>query len=174
MQGKHLVERVRKAKKDFGSNPPNKFGGAAAIEILRAALARKKILTSQRDVFVRGVPLEVDLIVPQVGERPSLHLVFTPGQVAVALEVKKGGTFGKPSLKKIRHDFAKLRRSGICCAYITFEERYSYRWKATEKNIGAPCFTLAWHKYTDGPLEPTGDWERFVAFLRKAIATKQP
>jgi hypothetical protein len=170
LRGEELVDKVRKAKKEFGPKCPKKFGGAAAIQILREALRGENIVASQRDVFVRDSPVEIDLIVPRAGERPSLDLLYEPNQVAVALEVKKSGVFGETALKKIRRDFAQLRKAGIHCAYVTFEDRKSYRWKATSKNLGAPCFTLAWHKDTDGPFKPTSDWERLVKFLRRAIA----
>ena len=171
MHGEELVGRARKAKEDFGANCPKKFAGAAAIEILRAALSDKGIVTSRRDVFVRAVPVEVDLIVLHKEEKPFLDLLYEPHQVAVALEVKKSGAFGKETLDKIRRDFARLSATGVRCAYVTFEERQSYRWKATSVDLGFPCFTLAWHKKTNGPLEPTQDWEGLVAFLRHAVAT---
>jgi hypothetical protein len=170
MRGKDVVETARKVKKDFGPNCPKKFGGAASIEILRAALDEEGIGTSRRDVFIRGVPVELDLIVPRKDAKPWLELLFEPQQVAIALEVKKSGSFGEGTIDKIRADFAQLREVGVRSAYVTLEERGSYKWKATYENLGFPCFTLAWHKRTDGPLEPTEDWERLIGFLRKALA----
>lgn len=169
MRGEEIVEKARKAKHDFGANCPKKFAGAVVIEILRAALHDEGIITSPRDVFVRGIPVEVDLIVPYKGEKPFLGLLYEPKQVAVALEVKKSGVFGEHALNKIRFDFVQLHEAGIRCAYVAFEERQSYRWKATVENLDFPCFTLAWHKKMDGPLEPTQDWERLVAFLREIV-----
>lgn len=170
MRGEEIIEQARKAKRDFGTNCPKKFAGAVVIEILRSALHDEGIITSPRDVFVRGIPVEVDLIVPYKGEEPFLGLLYEPKQVAVALEVKKSGVFGEHALNKIRFDFAQLRESGIRCAYVTFEERQSYRWKATVENLGFPCFTLAWHKKTSESLEPTRDWESLVAFLQEIVA----
>lgn len=170
MRGEEIVEKARKAKKDFGAHCPKKFAGAVVVEILRAALNDEGILTSPRDVFVRGVPVEIDLIVPYKGEQPCLGLLYEPNHVAVALEVKKSGLFGEHALTTIRSNVAWLREAGIRCAYVTFEERQSYRWKATTENLGVPCFTLAWHEKTDGPLQPTQDWEHLVAFLRELVA----
>ena len=171
MRGREIVNKVRKAKEDFGPNCPKKFGGAAGVEILRAALHDEGIATSRRDVFVRGVPVEVDLIVPHRDAKPVMDLRYEPNQVAVVLEVKKSGIFGKAGLDNIRQSFAQLRAKGIRrCAYVTFEDRRTYKWKGTRENLGCPCFTLAWHKKTDGPLELTRDWERLVTFLRKATA----
>jgi len=172
-RGQKIVESVRKAKKCFGANYPKKFGGAAAIEILRAALKKEGIKTSIRDVFVKGFHSEIDLIVPQKKAKPLWHLLYKPDEVSVALEVKKIGSFGKQGRDKIRKDFRGLRKLGVKCAYVTFEDRENYRWRPTKETLGFPCFALAWHKLTDGPLEPTKDdegWEAFVKFLRNEIA----
>ncbi len=169
MRGEEIINKARKAKDDFGNVCPKKFAGSVAVEILRAALNDEGIFTSPRDVFVRGIPLEVDLIIPFKNQKPILGLLYEPKQVAVALEVKKSGTFGESALEKIRSDFAQLQEAGINCAYITFEERKNYRWRATNENLGFPCYTLAWHVKTDGPLELTQDWDRFVIFLRKVV-----
>jgi len=178
MRGEVLVDKVRKIKTDFGASLPresrksgklNKFGGAAAIQILREALGDEGIVTSQRDVFMRGVKAEVDLIVPHAGQKPFLDLLYEPNQVVAALEVKKSGIYREKALEKTRNDFARLKEAGIPCAYVTFEERRNFQRRATCENLGVPCFTLAWHKKADGPLEPTQDWEGLVKFLREAV-----
>jgi hypothetical protein len=172
-RGHEIVERLRKAKTDFGDCYPKKFGGAAATEILRVELCDEGILTSRRDVYVKGFSSEIDLLVPHKDAAPWLELLYQPREVAVALEVKKTGTFGEQSRDKIKNDFARLGQLGIKCAYVTFEERESYRWRPKQESLGFPCFALAWHKISDGPLVPTKegeDWEAFVSFLRNAIA----
>jgi len=162
---------LRKAKMVFGDNYPKKFGGAAAIEILRAELKKEGIKTSRRDVFVKGFHSEIDLIVPKKNaKKPFLNLLYEPDEVSVALEVKKSGSFGEQGRDKIRTDFGSLKKLGVKCAYVTFEDRENYRWRPTKKTVGHPCFALAWHKNTDEPLEPTKDdegWEALVKFLRQ-------
>lgn len=170
-----IVKSVRKAKDDFGPEYPKKFGGAAAIEILRAALGEEGIDTSRRDVFIRGIPLEIDLIIPTKNATPWLELLYEPQDVVVAIEVKKLGAYGEQGRDKIRGDFVRLRKAGINCAYVTFEDRENYRWRPTKETLDAPCFALAWHKIIDGPLEPTKEeegWEALVSFLLDAIASK--
>ena len=171
LRGKEIVERARKAKQNFGNGYPKKFGGAAAIEILRVALDEEGILTSRRDVYIRGIPSEVDLIIPRLDAKPWLDLLYEPRQVAIALEVKKTGSYGQKGKDKIRDDFTRLRKAGIGCAYVSLEDRQNYKWrpKETDPEFGYPCFNLAWHEKTDGPLYPTDDWEKLIAFLRKAI-----
>ena len=168
MNGEYIVTTTRKAKAAFGGKC-SKFAGAVTVEILKAALAKESIPTSSRDVFVRGIPVEVDLLVPRQGEKPALGLLYEPRQVAAALEIKNSGSFGRGTLEKIRRDFGLFREAGVCCAYVTLEERRSYRWAASAERLGYPCFTLAWHKVTGGPIETTEDWAALVEFLRRCL-----
>lgn len=64
----------------------------------------------------------------------------------------------------------KLLR-GVCCAYVTLEERKNYRHKATSENLGVPwCFTLHWHQSELEPFAVTEDWGRLIEFLREALS----
>jgi hypothetical protein len=83
------------------------------------------------------------------------------------------GSFGEQTLKTIRKNFNQLRELEIPCAYVTLEERETYRYKATEENLGGfRCFTLVWHKGKGGdePVEETRDWDRLLAFLRQCLS----
>lgn len=168
MNGQRLIAEARRAKKALKASA--KFSGAVTVEILRDALGREGIPTSPRDVFIRDIPLEIDLVVPRKGQEPVWAVLYKPEQVAVALEVKNSGCFGQRALKKIKQDFIRCRKRGICCAYVTFEEKRSYCWKATAKRLRAPCFTLAWHKVTGGAFEPTADWGALLKFIRQSTA----
>jgi hypothetical protein len=60
---------------------------------------------------------------------------------------------------------------GVCCAYVTLEERKNYRHKATSENLGVPwCFTLHWHQSELEPFAVTEDWGRLIEFLREALS----
>lgn len=170
MTGEEIVRQARNASKGFQLTS-RKFSGAMTAELLKRVLADEGIPTSTRDVFIRGIPFEIDLIVPRRGEEATLGLLYEPQQVAVALEIKKMGSFGEQTLQAIRKSFDQLREFKVTCAYVTLEERKSYRHKATEENLGGfPCFTFAWHKVVDGPLEETQDWDRLLTFIRKCIS----
>ena len=172
-RGHEIVERLRAAKTDFRDCYPKKFGGAAAIEVLRDELRKEGIATSRRDVYVNGCSCEVDLLVPRKDAAPWLELLYEPREVVVAFEVKKTGSYGEQGRAKIRDDFARLAKLGITCVYVTFEDRESYPSRPTEDTVGCDCFALAWHKAMDGPLLPTEaceNWEALVDFLRDAIA----
>jgi hypothetical protein len=173
-RGFGIVNRVQEAKEKFGPDYPKKFGGAYAIEILRDELDHEGgIETSGRDVYVRGVHSEIDLLVLRPNAKPLSNLLYEPHEVAVVLEVKKTGSFGKQGRDKIEADFKQFKTTGVKCAYVTFQEGRNYKWRPTEEIIGAPVFTLAWHDAWGGELKPAGvneNWEAFVQFLRKEIA----
>jgi hypothetical protein len=132
MKGDQVVTRVRNLKAAFGVKC-SKFTGAVSVEILKPALAEEGIRTSPRNVFVRGIPVEVDLVIPREGQKPAVRLLYEPQQIAAALEVKNSDSFGESTLKKVRHDFGRLREANIRCAYVTLEERRSYRWGGVER-----------------------------------------
>ena len=172
MTGEEVVRQARNASKGF-QLISRKFSGAMTAELIKRVLADEGIPTSARDVFIRGIPLEIDLIVPHSGPVPSLGLLYEPQQVAVALEIKKMGAFGEQMLNTIRRNFNMLRELKVKCAYVTLEERKTYRHKATEENIGGfPCFTLAWHTVMNGLLEDTKDWDRLLTFLRQCLSVE--
>ena len=168
MNGKWVVTTARQEKTRFGVKY-SKFAGAVSVEILRVALAGEGIATSSRDVFVRGVPLEIDVLVPRGGQTPSLGLLYEPDQVAAALEVKNSGSFGEGTLEKVRRDFGRLREVGIRGAYVTLEERHGYKWAASNERLGFPCFTLAWHRQSAGAFDLTEDWIELLKFLRQCM-----
>jgi hypothetical protein len=70
MDGEHIMVMARETKAAFGAKC-SEFAGAVAVQILRDALAEQGIPTSPRDVFVRGIPLEIDLVVPRPGRQPA-------------------------------------------------------------------------------------------------------
>ena len=170
MGGEDIVRGVRRLKADFGTKC-SKFAGAACVEVLKAALANEGIRSSPRDVFIRGIPVELDLLVPREGEEPAFGLLYEPRQVAAVLEIKNSGCFSKEAFAKVGRDCERLRAANIPWAYVTLEERRGFPWAPSCDRLGSPCFTLAWHKKTGGPVELTEDWEKLVDFLRECVAS---
>jgi hypothetical protein len=170
MTGQEIVMQARNASEQFGKC--GKFCGAATVEIVKRGLAEEGIPTSARDVFIKGVPVEIDLLIPRRGAEPSLGgILYESPQVAVALEIKKSGPYGEKSLAAVRDNFKLLGAQGVSCAYVTLEERQSYRYKATPENLGVPwCFTLHWHQSELEPFAVTEDWGRFLTFLRESLS----
>jgi hypothetical protein len=171
-KGDQIVTQAREMKAGFGVKC-SKFSGAVSVELLRSALSEEGIPTSSRDVFVRGIPVEVDLVIPRAAQVPALGVLYEPQQVVAALEVKNSGLFGGGSLDKLRHVFGCFRAIGIQCAYVTLEERRNHPWAASSERLGFPCFTLAWHKTTGGPFELTDEWLELVKFLRQCTGLQR-
>jgi hypothetical protein len=167
MTGRKIVSQAWDATEKFGKC--GKFGGAVTVEIVRNGLREEGIRTSARDVFVKGVPVEIDLIIPHHDAKPTLgDILYDPSEVAVALEIKKSGSYGRKSLTSIRRNFKQLAANGVRCAYLTLQERKSYCHKATPANVGARCFTLHWSQPASAPFKATDHWDRLVRFLQSA------
>jgi hypothetical protein len=58
-----ILESINIAKRDFGMKC-YKYAGAITVEVLRLALQHYGFLVSERDVFICGVPFEIDLLMP--------------------------------------------------------------------------------------------------------------
>jgi hypothetical protein len=167
MTGEAIVNLAWDACEAFGKC--GKFAGAATVEIVRQALADEGLPTSVRDVFIKGLPVEWDLVVPTSSAEPSLNgLIYEPAHVACALEIKLSGLHGQEDAPRIGFNFERAKTLGVSCAYITLGERKSYRYKASEENLHFPIFTITWH--TSNTLTDTGDWGKLLAFLRTRLS----
>ena len=165
MEESELFDSILQGKREFGAKC-KKFTGALTVEMLKRALEERGILVSPRDVFIRGLSIEIDLLVPKTGGNPKYGLLYEPEDVVAALEVKNLGSFGKETINRIRANFELIRQTNanIYCAYVTFTERRGYKWAITEENLGFPAYTLSWHqgigrKYT---LERTGYFAKLL------------
>ena len=164
-----LLERIEEAKHAFGCKC-SKLAGSVTVEVLRLVLRGLGITLSTRDVFIRGVPVEVDLLLPTRAAKPQHGLVYQPTDVLAAFEVKNSGSFGDDTLNSVRRSFQLIRAANprVYCAYVTLAERKGYKWAATTDNLGAEVFTLFWHNGSSASrrYEPTGHWEKFVGKLK--------
>lgn len=167
-----LLKRVQAAKQAFGVKC-HKLTGSVTVEVLRSAFLESGITVSSRDVFIRGVPVEFDLLIPAPTAVPTDGVVYDPSQVIVALEIKSAGSFGDDMLTSIRRAFGLVHQANprIYCAYVTLAERKDYRWAATDANLGAATFTLFWHNGSEKAprYDPTGDWARLVRALKSQV-----
>lgn len=89
-----LLREINKSIADFGAiraRHKTKLTGAVTIELLRRYLEAKGLTVSGRDVFVRGYPAEVDLVVTRQRVIPDSGRMGDPA-VYVALG---GGPAGR-------------------------------------------------------------------------------
>lgn len=115
-----LLEAIQRSKQEFGVKC-SKFAGAVTVEMLKSALIAQGIHMSPRDVFIKGVPSEIDILFPKRAAKPQHDLIYEPSDVLAVLEVKNAGSFGDATLAAIRRTFGRVQRanSAIYCAYVT-------------------------------------------------------
>lgn len=153
---------INAAVEDFGDIKPRartKFTGAATVEALRRHLTQNGIPVSSRDVFIKGITVEIDLLVPKLGATSELDLVYKPHDVAALLEVKYSGIYGRDVVPNLRATFDKItdEYQHIQCAYVTMMEQRGFKYAATREILGYPAYTLHWWSGTREEAEQTGD-----------------
>jgi hypothetical protein len=154
----------------------SKFYGAVAAELLRQALASEGIATSNRDVYVRDLPFESDLLVLHGGAQGAFNgLLYEPAQVLCVIEVKLSGMIDvAKSLPKLRRNFDLATKAGLACCYVCMADRRAA--VLTEKALGFRCFTLA-YAVGYGPrlrYEDSNVWQGLLSFLRGTEGAKAP
>jgi hypothetical protein len=160
-----LFNQVATAKKFFGTKC-SKYAGAVCVELIKNSLQQCGIATSSRDVFIDGVPIELDLLLPRYEAKAQYGLLYKPKDVLAVLEVKNSGSFGQSTIDRIKSNFEIICRSNpqIVCIYVTLTEGKTFRYRVTVDNIGADAYTLFWHvgAETNRRYEPTGDWAKLI------------
>jgi len=169
MKDTEILEAVEATERYFGPRC-GKYSGALTVEIIRRALQQEGVLVSPRDVFIRGIPVEVDLILPRKGVVPRDDLVYEPQDVLMAVEVKKSGSFGDKTIEAVRRNAETLRTASpwIICSCLVLSEREGYCWALTDENATCKTYTMFWHRGegTKRIQRSTGDWKRFLADVR--------
>jgi hypothetical protein len=167
MDAKQILDRVREAKDGFGAKWPKKYSGAVTVEVIGEALRDAGYNVSPRDSFIRGIPIEVDLLVVRPGVEPQFGCLYEPSDVLVAIEIKNSGSFTKSCIETTRNNFKKITKANaeIRCCYVTLTERETYKWRVTNDNLGHPyrAFTIFWHRGSKNiDYQDTGDWQKFL------------
>ena len=169
MDGMELLQQVERTKSEFGSKCPRKYAGALAVTLFRGTLKALGIPVSPRDVFIKGVPVEIDLLVPRAGSRPDNCILYQPQDVLVAFEIKNTGVFGQGAVNAIRKNFQIIRREAphIQCYYVTLTEKKTYKWAVNSEKLGFPAYTLTLYSESKGKTsyEPTDDWQKLLCDL---------
>jgi hypothetical protein len=170
-----IIESAYREKQRFGVKC-TKLAGAVTVEALRRALKTHGFATSERDVFIRGVPIEVDLLIPRPDAVAENGLVYEPEDVLVVFEVKHSGVYSRDGRKGILACFTRIQDASpaVRCAYVTLIERRGYKWALTQEQCGdgQRSFTLFWRGSSEEPstFQASGDWETLLVFLRDAAS----
>ncbi len=151
-----------------------KFCGSFTAEEIRKRLLRHGLSVSRQDVFIRNIPIEIDLLIPRLGAKARSHgLVYEPEDVLAVLEIKYRGTFSGDAVGRIRENFRTIQQANksISCFYLTVTETLGYKNAVTRQSLGYPAYTLYW--YIKGKHKKTNDWNKLVARLKKKVAASQ-
>ena len=174
MDDRTVFKRVEKSWNEIGKEKCSKYLGTLTTEVIRHALQENGIPTSGRDVFIRGIPIEFDLIIPRQGANCLEGILYDPEDVIAVLEIKTSGLFDYNSIERIEHCRNKVQEanSSIFYGYVTLTERQSFYNKIFGKNIPDWVFTLSWCKRVKGIEyceEIKDSWQKLLSELHKCI-----
>ena len=152
--------------------PMNKLIGALFAELVKFYLKTEGFCVTNRDIFIKGLPTEIDLMIVKKETRNKYDLIYDPNDILVVFELKKNGAYGKKDLEIYKNLFSNIRslNKNIKCIYLTFTERTSYTYRITEEKLGFPVFELFprlkgdfnYTNYTNS----LGNWDKMVQFLK--------
>ena len=169
MDEQTILKRVNEAWENCGKCP--KYVGAFTVEMIREALQKHGFPVSARDVFIRGIPIEFDLLVPREGTSCLDGILYEPEDVIAVLEIKSSGVFDYDSKNRIEKCFKEVRNKNqnIFCAYVTLSERQSFHEKNFVENDWA--YPLFWWRPLKGkdPYKKTGAWHELLSKLHSCI-----
>jgi hypothetical protein len=146
-----------------------KFSGALSVELIRHHLLKHGIPVSQRDVFIKNIPIEIDLVIPRRGASAKHRLLYEPDDVVAALEIKYRGAVGAKTLQTTRQNFKRITQDykHIQCIYIAVNETATYKYAVRSASLGFPAYTLVW--YRGQKQTASTDWNRLIKRLSKAL-----
>lgn len=138
-------------------------------EIIRKYLAQKFNL-SQKDVFIKGLSSEIDLLLLKKNV-DNKKILYEFDEVLAILEIKFRGPQSKEgiiALKKMYDTIKKIKPS-IECIYIAIQESEKYKYKITKFNSGFDVFELFYYtgNIVYGEKKNTKNWDKLIAFLKK-------
>ena len=151
-----------------------KFVGALTIELLKKEFAEFGLNVSNRDVFVEGVPNELDLLIAKKDAHAEANLVYNSDDVLAVLEVKFRGSYGKKNIDRIKavFDSAIAANKNIECFYLTVSENSRYKHRATRAKLGYDCFELLTRDTNlesalkKDRIKETGEWQKLLERLK--------
>lgn len=157
----NILKSLKSSEKALGF-PSRQFSGAVCVSLLKELLSEKGIATSEKDVFIKDVPIEFDLLIVKPNSKPLHGLLWNPEDVIAALEVKKSGTISEEGTAKTNSDFGRLRtyHPHIKLFFVTFSE---IRSKVATIKRSDESFTFFIRR--NGKYSATGDYERFLSVI---------
>ena len=157
-----------------------KFVGALTTELVRKELLKLGFNVSNRDVFIEGIPYELDLLVIKSGKQPKENMVYHPDDVLAVLEIKFRGSYGRGSIDKVGRVFDSIKSANkkLECFYISVSENKNYKYRVTRENLGYDCFELLTRESNlesalrRGCIRRTRDWQKLLSKLRGLTSSR--
>lgn len=164
MDEQEILKEIERAQEIFSKKRYAKFSGTVTVELFKSALSLNGIITSPRDVFIRGLPLEIDLLIARAGTEAKYSLLYEPKDVLLVFEIKNAGSFGDETINRIKNNYQKIKECNpkISCFYVTLYERDNFKWRITKENTGFSPYTLFWYSSSGKNKKPSGDWNKLI------------
>ena len=77
--------------------------------MIRDAFKKEGFTVSERDVYIKGIPIENDLMVLRPGIKSENRILYDHEDILVVLEIKSRGSFGKSIIEGIRKNFNLIK-----------------------------------------------------------------
>jgi len=171
-----ILDRVNDAWENWNEcgGKCSKYFGALTVEVIRQALMENSVPVSARDVFIRGIPIEFDLLIPRHGATCLNSILYDPEDVIAVFEIKSSGLFDYNSKNRIEKCFEKVRQRNpkIFCGYVTLSERQSFHEKNFDENEWA--YPLFWYRQLKGNelYESTGAWQKLLSKIHFCVESR--
>ena len=142
--------------------------GVVTTPVIRQHLMAHGFSVSERDVFIRGLPLEIDLLVTTPNAKPAHGVIYDPSDVLVALEIERSGASSTTAahMKDACLSICGLVGAVVPCAYVTLQERTGHKHHPKECDE-FQVFCLFWHTGERDRSKPniSEDWGRLLDWL---------
>ncbi len=167
-EAEQIWDQYEGAKKCCGERCSN-FAGALFAEILRGHLLAYGVPVSCRNVFIRGLNLEVDLLVQTKEAVPDYGILYQQSDVLGVLEVKAFGAMGKESVCVVKENLERIgqltgAKGRIQSFYVCLQENGEREFTGQDVPFGDYSLFLNMAKPTRRC--DTGDWQKLVSDLR--------
>jgi len=163
-----LLNSLKIAEKQLGFDS-RQFSGAVVVNLIKKVVSELGFSTSEKDVFIRGIPIEIDFLIVKPRTFPDYGILWKAEDVIAAFEMKKSGIISREGRIKVNSDFHRIKNyyPDIRLFYVTFSET---RDKLEDIQRSDDSFTFFIRR--NGKFSVTGDFERFIKIIRQLAVDK--
>lgn len=157
-----FLKKLKQAEKELGFKN-KQFSGATTVHLIKELLSELNLQTSEKDVFIQNIPIEIDFLVVKPNSKPNFGCLWNSEDVLACFEIKKSGLIDDDGKIKVNSDFSRIqsRYSNIKLFYVTVSET---RTKVATIQKSNDSFTFFIRR--NGKYSSTGDFERFLEAMK--------